>query len=257
MCSAASADSELAVVKDGDEVIGGAILLRFRDTVEVPWISCLRSRFEQCPNNILYWEMMRRACDEGLRIFDFGRSSPDTGPAVFKMRWGARSEQLYWHYILPGRGGAARGDWFLQPEISTCFGPLEACAARGDGLSGAQTDRSLTGIMNTRYLLSNILQYSGVNAVALARRRESLTVLCYHRVLDMGDPARATRASRALYLYARLRTADGSIAERFHRDILEQRSRMAGWARGLYPHVAPCWSRSMTGGPTLTPTRFR
>lgn len=96
--------SELVAVKDGDDVIGGAILIKFRDTVEVPWISCLRSRFEQCPNNILYWEMMRRACDDGLSIFDFGRSSPDTGPAVFKMRWGARADQLYWHYMLPEGG---------------------------------------------------------------------------------------------------------------------------------------------------------
>ena len=93
--------SELVVVRDGQEVIGGAILIRHRDSVEVPWISCLRSRFEHCPNNILYWEMMCKACDEGLRKFDFGRSSPDTGPAVFKMRWGARAEQLYWHYALP------------------------------------------------------------------------------------------------------------------------------------------------------------
>lgn len=96
--------AELAVVKDGSHVIGGAILLKFRDTVEAPWISCSRVHFEQCPNNILYWELMRRACEEGFRIFDFGRSSPNTGPAVFKMRWGARAEQLYWHYVLPNGG---------------------------------------------------------------------------------------------------------------------------------------------------------
>jgi serine/alanine adding enzyme len=96
--------AELAVVKDGSEVIGGAILFRFRDTLEVPWISCSRERFEQCPNNILYWEIMRRACEQGCRKFDFGRSSPDTGPATFKMRWGARVEQLFWHYILPDGG---------------------------------------------------------------------------------------------------------------------------------------------------------
>ena len=93
--------SELVVVKDGPQTIGGAILLSFRDTVEAPWISCSRSHFEKCPNNLLYWEIMRRACEEGFRLFDFGRSSPNTGPAVFKMRWGARAEQLYWHYVLP------------------------------------------------------------------------------------------------------------------------------------------------------------
>jgi peptidoglycan/xylan/chitin deacetylase (PgdA/CDA1 family) len=46
-------------------------------------------------------------------------------------------------------------------------------------------------MMNARYLISNILECSGVNAIALARRRNSVTVLCYHRVIDAGDPARA------------------------------------------------------------------
>lgn len=97
----ASATAELVVVKDGSNIIGGAILIYFRDTVEVPWVSCSRSHFDKCPNNLLYWVILRRACELGLRIFDFGRSSPSTGPAVFKMRWGARAEQLYWHYVLP------------------------------------------------------------------------------------------------------------------------------------------------------------
>ncbi len=45
-------------------------------------------------------------------------------------------------------------------------------------------------MMNARYVISNMLQFTGVNAAALARRRDSLTVLCYHRVLDADDPAR-------------------------------------------------------------------
>jgi len=100
-CQAGRGSSELVVVKAGSEVIGGAILFSFRDTIEVPWISCSRSHFELCPNNILYWEIMRRACEEGKSLFDFGRSSPHTGPATFKMRWGARVEQLHWWYVLP------------------------------------------------------------------------------------------------------------------------------------------------------------
>lgn len=46
--------------------------------------------------------------------------------------------------------------------------------------------------MNTRYIVSNMLEYAGVNAAALAARRDSLTVLCYHRVMDAGDPVRAS-----------------------------------------------------------------
>jgi peptidoglycan/xylan/chitin deacetylase (PgdA/CDA1 family) len=53
-------------------------------------------------------------------------------------------------------------------------------------------------MMNTRYVVSNMLEYAGVNAAALAARCDSLTVLCYHRVLDAGDPIRA-RGHPALF----------------------------------------------------------
>lgn len=109
--------AELVVVKASERVIGGAILFRFRDTIEVPWISCSRPHFELCPNNMLYWEILRQACEEGFTTFDFGRSSPDTGPATFKMRWGARSEQLYWHYFLPDGGSMPAETGVANPKF--------------------------------------------------------------------------------------------------------------------------------------------
>jgi len=45
-------------------------------------------------------------------------------------------------------------------------------------------------MMNARYVISNMLECAGINAAALAARRDSLMVLCYHRVLDAADPAR-------------------------------------------------------------------
>lgn len=126
--------AELVTVRDGLDVVGGAILLQFRDSVEVPWVSCSRSHFDKCPNNLLYWHILRRACEQGYRLFDFGRSTPNTGPAVFKMRWGARAEQLYWHYVVP-EGAALPGEassrdrrfrlasaiWKRAPRVLTNF----------------------------------------------------------------------------------------------------------------------------------------
>lgn len=45
--------------------------------------------------------------------------------------------------------------------------------------------------MSARYAISYMLQRSGANAAVLARRRDSLVVLCYHRVLGADDPARS------------------------------------------------------------------
>ncbi len=88
--------TRLALVDAGDAVIGGAVCLYFRDTVLVPWASSLRSFFRYCPNNLLYWEVLRAACDAGYQRFDFGRSSYDTGTYRFKKQWGAVEHALSW-----------------------------------------------------------------------------------------------------------------------------------------------------------------
>ncbi|ETX01910.1 MAG: hypothetical protein ETSY1_05515 [Candidatus Entotheonella factor] len=88
--------TRLALVYAGDDVIGGAVCLYFRDTVLVPWASSLRSFFRYCPNNLLYWEAIRAACEAGYRRFDFGRSSYDTGTYRFKKQWGAVEHGLSW-----------------------------------------------------------------------------------------------------------------------------------------------------------------
>lgn len=88
--------TRLALVYVGEEVVGGAVCLYFRDTVLVPWASSLRSFFRYCPNNALYWEAIRSACGAGYRYFDFGRSSYDTGTYRFKKQWGAVEHALSW-----------------------------------------------------------------------------------------------------------------------------------------------------------------
>ena len=48
---------------------------------------------------MLYWTMLEYACDNGLKYFDFGRSSPDEGTYKFKEQWGTIPTVLHWHYI--------------------------------------------------------------------------------------------------------------------------------------------------------------
>ncbi len=106
--------TRLALVCTKDEVIGGAVCLYFRDTVLVPWASSLRS-FRYCPNNLLYWEVIRAACDAGYRHFDFGRSSYNTGTYRFKKQWGAVEHALSWE------GWSAHGA--AKPIVDASHGP--------------------------------------------------------------------------------------------------------------------------------------
>jgi FemAB-related protein (PEP-CTERM system-associated) len=94
--------AQVFLVHSGQAVAAAGICLRFRDIVLVPWASSLREFRHQCPNTLLYWTMVEHAIQTGARVFDFGRSSPGSGPHQFKRQWGAVETPLNWEYVLLG-----------------------------------------------------------------------------------------------------------------------------------------------------------
>jgi FemAB-related protein (PEP-CTERM system-associated) len=100
--------ASLLVVRVGGRPAGAALVIGYRDSMEVPWVSTIRDYNSLNINALLYWEMLQLARCRGYRIFDFGRSSKDSGTYNFKSQWGAKPRQLYWHYWLPP-GGAMPG----------------------------------------------------------------------------------------------------------------------------------------------------
>lgn len=92
--------SEVLLVSLDGKSIGGGIAVYFKDTMEVPWASSRIEYFSLCPNNLLYWGAIRRAFEKKCRYFDFGHSSKGSGNYMFKKRWGAKDEQLYYQFIL-------------------------------------------------------------------------------------------------------------------------------------------------------------
>lgn len=93
-------ETRIVVVRDGAAVVAAAFCYAHGSVFEVPWASSLRSHRQSCPNNLLYWECLGTACREGFSVFDFGRSSPESGPWRFKLQWGAREVPLSWEYLL-------------------------------------------------------------------------------------------------------------------------------------------------------------
>jgi len=94
--------AQIVLARRGGLTIGGLIAIRFRDRVAVPWAACLERYFPLCPNMLLYWHTLSTACADGIRHFDFGRSTRGSGTYRFKRQWGAREEQLFW-YTIPLR----------------------------------------------------------------------------------------------------------------------------------------------------------
>jgi FemAB-related protein (PEP-CTERM system-associated) len=91
-----SESARLILVSDGSRTVGGGVCFFFKDSVMMPWASSRRADHPKCPNNLLYWEAIRWACQEGFRCFDFGRSSRGSGTYHFKRQWGAADRPLVW-----------------------------------------------------------------------------------------------------------------------------------------------------------------
>lgn len=82
------------------KAVAAGFLLGFGDTLEIPSASSLRKYNSLSPNMLLYWNVLKFACEKNYHSFDFGRSSPDSGPYRFKKQWGAKEFPLHWQYWL-------------------------------------------------------------------------------------------------------------------------------------------------------------
>lgn len=100
----ASLDTCLALVYRQNRPVSCGFMIRWNDTMEIPWASTLREANAYNANMFLYWNVLQTAITSGADFFDFGRSSQDAGTFKFKLQWGAQPQPLYWHYWLPGQG---------------------------------------------------------------------------------------------------------------------------------------------------------
>ncbi|MCA1826089.1 MAG: GNAT family N-acetyltransferase [Myxococcales bacterium] len=85
----ASLGAEVITLRLDGRTVSGAITLTFNGVITVPFASSRPATFHMNPNNLLYWEIISRACSAGLHTLDFGRSLRDSSPLAFKLGWGA------------------------------------------------------------------------------------------------------------------------------------------------------------------------
>jgi FemAB-related protein (PEP-CTERM system-associated) len=72
----------------------------FKGTVEGMWAGTLEDARKLQPNYVLYWEMIKDACDNNYTIYNLGRSSIGSNAEEFKRKWNSTPTQLYWYYFL-------------------------------------------------------------------------------------------------------------------------------------------------------------
>lgn len=82
-----------------------ACCLVWRDELEVTWASSLRELNRLSPNMLLYSRLMEEAIGRGVRLFNFGRCTPDGPTHRFKQQWGGYDVPLPWAFW--SKSGAA------------------------------------------------------------------------------------------------------------------------------------------------------
>jgi len=100
ICDRFSDRVRLFVVYMKNQPVAAGYTLGHRDTLEIPSASSLRSFNRYSPNMLLYWSVLQYAVRQGYKVFDFGRTSRESGTHRFKKQWGAEAQDLAWHYIL-------------------------------------------------------------------------------------------------------------------------------------------------------------
>ena len=93
-------DCEMLTVHSGDQLVAGVVSFFFRDEVLPYYGGGGEAARALKANDFMYWEVMRRACERGYRLFDFGRSKRGTGSFDFKRNWGFEPQPMSYEYHL-------------------------------------------------------------------------------------------------------------------------------------------------------------
>ena len=119
--------------------ISSALNGHFRGVVEGMWLGALPRARDLESSYVLYWEMIKDACERDFQWYHLGRSTVDSGGETFKKKWNTYPTQLYWQYLV--RNGCsmpqlnvsnrkfklAMNVWMRLPRpITRVLGPLVA-----------------------------------------------------------------------------------------------------------------------------------
>lgn len=77
--------------------------LFFRDEIIPYYGASLREFNGLGVNNFMYWMLIQYGCENGYKVFDFGRSKKGSGSFNFKKRWGQTMTALSYQYYLVRR----------------------------------------------------------------------------------------------------------------------------------------------------------
>ncbi len=93
-------DCSILSVLKGGRPVSSVLSFHFRNEIMPYYAGDMPEARDLAANDFKYWELMRRACEAGYTVFDYGRSKVGTGPYSFKKNWGFEPQLLHYEYQL-------------------------------------------------------------------------------------------------------------------------------------------------------------
>jgi FemAB-related protein (PEP-CTERM system-associated) len=94
---------DVVTIVSGRKPVASVMNFYFRDEVLPYYGGGTGEARALAGNDFMYWEVMRRACERGYRVFDFGRSKIGTGAYNFKRYWGFEPAPLAYQFLPIGK----------------------------------------------------------------------------------------------------------------------------------------------------------
>ena len=93
---------EILIVESDGQPVSAVLSLYFRDEVLPYYAGSIPAARQLAAFDYMYWRLMECASEDGLRVFDFGRSMRNTGAYSFKKNWGFEPQPLHYEFDLVG-----------------------------------------------------------------------------------------------------------------------------------------------------------
>jgi len=91
---------EVLTVEHKGQLIASVMSFYFKDEILPYYGGGTELARELKGNDFMYWEVMRRAVEKGIKVFDYGRSKIGTGSYSFKKNWGFTPEPIFYEFYL-------------------------------------------------------------------------------------------------------------------------------------------------------------
>lgn len=102
ICETFGDKAEILTVTRNNNTICSVMSFRFRSEILPYYGGGGEAARTLKGNDFMYWAVMEKACQDGVKIFDFGRSMVGSGAFRFKKHWGFEPTPLAYEYFLIG-----------------------------------------------------------------------------------------------------------------------------------------------------------